>query len=100
MTEMLVLDKQLGSISSTDLFTTKFFHIATSAGQIQRFNMKADSLINNYRFNPFTNSIVEIDPTQAWFWTPDWLEGELEVEKEILSGTIEVFENIEDIFDM
>lgn len=32
-----------------------------------------------------------IDPDQAWFWTPEWLEGEREVDAEIAAGGGERF---------
>jgi antitoxin PrlF len=28
----------------------------------------------------------ETDPDQAWFWTPEWLAGELEADAEIAAG--------------
>jgi hypothetical protein len=34
-----------------------------------------------------------IDPDQAWFWTPDWLSGELEVDREAATDPGEVYED-------
>lgn len=34
-----------------------------------------------------------IDPDQAWFWTPDWLAGELEADRDAKSGAGEVYED-------
>jgi len=28
----------------------------------------------------------EVDPEQAWFWTPEWQEGEREVDEDIAFG--------------
>jgi len=36
------------------------------------------------------------DPTQAWFWTPEWLAGELEAEADKAAGRGEVFGSDED----
>jgi hypothetical protein len=38
-----------------------------------------------------------IDPDQAWFWTPDWLAGELEANREAKSDAGEVYEDA-DVF--
>ena len=36
------------------------------------------------------------DPDQAWFWTPEWLAGELEAEADKAAGRAEVFGTEED----
>jgi antitoxin PrlF len=33
----------------------------------------------------------EIDPEQAWFWTPEWQEGERQADQEIASGQGEIY---------
>lgn len=35
------------------------------------------------------------DPTQAWFWTPEWQAGERAVDEEIAAGKIRRFDEIE-----
>jgi len=37
-----------------------------------------------------------IDPAQAWFWTPGWLEGEAAVNAELEVGESQIFINAED----
>jgi hypothetical protein len=34
-----------------------------------------------------------IDADQAWFWTPDWLSGELEIDREAANDPGEVYED-------
>lgn len=34
-----------------------------------------------------------IDPEQAWFWTPDWLSGELEADREAATDPGDVYED-------
>ncbi len=34
-----------------------------------------------------------IDATQAWFWTPEWQEGEREVDADLAAGRVERFES-------
>lgn len=34
---------------------------------------------------------------QAWFWNPEWQEGEKEAEKDIAAGGIKTFENVDDL---
>jgi hypothetical protein len=31
-------------------------------------------------------TLHEIDPEQAWFWTPEWQEGEREADEDIVAG--------------
>ncbi len=33
----------------------------------------------------------KIDPEQAWFWTPEWQEGERQADREIASGQGKVY---------
>jgi AbrB family looped-hinge helix DNA binding protein len=34
-----------------------------------------------------------IDATQAWFWTPEWQQGEREADADIAEGRVERFES-------
>ena len=38
-----------------------------------------------------------IDPEQAWFWTPEWLEGESEADAAMASGDLVRFDSGEDL---
>jgi hypothetical protein len=49
-----------------------------------------------YAYSPFTNGIVEIDPDQAWFWTREWLDGELEAENDIKTGDYQEYDSVDD----
>ena len=40
-----------------------------------------------------------IDPDQAWFWTPEWLAGELEADAEAGTGETELFQNEEEFLE-
>ena len=33
-------------------------------------------------------SVVEMDPEQTWFWSPEWQAGEREVEEDIREGRV------------
>lgn len=37
-----------------------------------------------------------IDPDQAWFWTPEWQEGEREADEDIAAGRVIHFESGEE----
>ena len=37
-----------------------------------------------------------VDRDQAYFWTPEWQEGEREASKDIAEGRVEVFDNVDD----
>lgn len=44
--------------------------------------------------------IVVVPADQAWYWSPDWQEGEREADQQIGSGELsEVFESAEEMFD-
>jgi antitoxin PrlF len=40
--------------------------------------------------------IRDIDPSQAWFWTPEWQRGEREASVEIAAGRVCYFESDEE----
>ena len=38
------------------------------------------------------------DPSQAWFWTPEWQAGERAVDEEIAAGRVQTFDDVEALF--
>ncbi|MDQ2741194.1 MAG: AbrB family transcriptional regulator [Chloroflexota bacterium] len=38
----------------------------------------------------------EIDPEQAWFWTPEWQEGEREADEDIAAGRVTRYDSDEE----
>ncbi len=38
-----------------------------------------------------------IDRRDAWFWTEEWQKGEAEAQKDIDSGNVREFENVDDL---
>ena len=40
-----------------------------------------------------------IDATQAWFWTPEWQEGEREADADLAAGNTEFFESGEELIE-
>jgi antitoxin PrlF len=41
----------------------------------------------------------EIDPSQAWFWTPEWQAGEREADQEIAAGGGTIYYSGEEFLD-
>jgi antitoxin PrlF len=41
---------------------------------------------------------ISIPTDQAWFFTPDWLAGEREVDEQIASGRGQIFESADEMF--
>jgi antitoxin PrlF len=39
--------------------------------------------------------IMSVDPSQAWFWTPEWQAGEREADKDIATGRTVRFYTVE-----
>lgn len=42
---------------------------------------------------------IEINPEQAWFWTPEWREAEKKADEDIKSGNYESFDTMEDLLE-
>ena len=40
-----------------------------------------------------------IDATQAWFWTPQWQQGEREADADLAAGRVQTFNSGEDFLD-
>jgi AbrB family looped-hinge helix DNA binding protein len=40
-----------------------------------------------------------IDPTQTWFWTPEWQNREREADEDIKAGRVKQFDRLEDLFE-
>lgn len=40
-----------------------------------------------------------IDPTQAWFWTPEWQAKEKEADEDIQAGRVKRFDRVEDLLE-
>jgi hypothetical protein len=38
------------------------------------------------------------DPSQAWFWTPEWQAGERNVDEEIAAGRVQTFDDVDALF--
>lgn len=41
---------------------------------------------------------IALDPNQAWYWTPEWQEGEREVEAQMAAGQGTVYMSTEEFF--
>lgn len=52
-----------------------------------------------YVFHPATGQLIEIDPEQSWFWTPEWQAGERMVERDLQLGRYEDFDNIDEFLE-
>lgn len=42
--------------------------------------------------------VKTIDPDQAWFWTPEWQEGERQASADIAAGRVRRFARAEEFF--
>ena len=40
-----------------------------------------------------------VDPSQAYFWTKEWQEGEREAEEDIRKGRLKKFKSVKDLMD-
>jgi hypothetical protein len=52
-----------------------------------------------YAVHPETKTRVEIDPDQAWFWTPEWQERERQADEDLRLGRYEEFDSFDDFID-
>ncbi len=69
----------------------------TEAGITQE--LQADGSYKWYAIDARTMTRVEIDPDQAWFWTPEWQAGEREVDEYLARGEVEEFDDMESFLD-
>ncbi|MBM3188561.1 MAG: hypothetical protein FJZ90_07565 [Chloroflexi bacterium] len=47
-----------------------------------------------YALHPQKKEFVRIDPSQAWFWTPEWQAGESAVDADLAEGRYEEYGSI------
>ncbi len=52
-----------------------------------------------YSVHPKSGDVIEIDPDQAWFWTPSWQAGEREVDDDLAAGTYEEFASMDEFLN-
>jgi hypothetical protein len=44
----------------------------------------------------FVSYLVERDPDQAWFWTPEWQAGERQADEDLRTGNFDDFDTMDD----
>jgi len=64
-----------------------------SSFQVSDASTKSEVL---FAIHPRTSNLVEIDPSQTWFWAPDWLADEIMIDRELENGEYDEFDNIDD----
>lgn len=99
MTVMNVSQSDIGFSQKVLYGIEKMFSNKTSTEIIKVSREQSDTIKTMYAFNPVTKTLVEIDPAQAWFWKPEWLDGEIQAEQDLRSGNYEEFDNLDDFID-
>ncbi len=99
MTVMNISRTDIGVAQKVLYGIEKMFTTRTSTESIKVSREQSDSSKAMYAFNPITKALVEIDPTQAWFWKSAWLAEEIQAEEELNSGEYEEFDNIDEFID-
>jgi hypothetical protein len=46
-----------------------------------------------------SGELVEIDESQAWFWSEEWQAGEREADEDLLLGRYKDFDNMDDFIN-
>lgn len=77
----------------------KMFHTKTSSAFFEISSRHSTESKAMYAVHPITKMLVEIDPEQAWFWSPEWLAEEMVVNDELRFGKYEEFDNLDDFID-
>lgn len=44
----------------------------------------------------FVTYLIERDPDQAWFWTPEWQAGERQADEDLKTGNFDDFDTMDD----
>ena len=52
-----------------------------------------------YSVHPKSGDVIEIDPDQAWFWTPSWQAGEREVDDDLAADKYEEFGSMDEFLN-
>lgn len=60
--------------------------------------LQADGSYKWYAVDSGTMTRVEIDPDQAWFWTPEWQAGEREADDDLHEGRFRVVDSVDELF--
>jgi bifunctional DNA-binding transcriptional regulator/antitoxin component of YhaV-PrlF toxin-antitoxin module len=68
---------------------------------IRRFHVAAGDFV---RIEETKNGVLLkpaklIDPSQSYFWTKEWQEGEREAEEDIRKGRVKKFKSVKDLMD-
>ena len=72
------------------------FVLGLSVSATRSFNSYYARSATTYAVHPITQQLIKIDPEQAWFWSPDWFQKEMEAERELLTGEYEEFESLDE----
>ena len=66
--------------------------VGLEPGQAFQITMTRDGLV----LYTIESESEEIDPDQAWFWTPEWQAKEREADEAIAAGDVQVFYSTEE----
>ena len=82
---------------------TKNYQVTLPAKLRKTFKLEEgdylEAKVDNGEFIFRPKRIIDIDPSQAWFWDKKWQEEENKVDNEIKQGEMKTFTNIDDLID-
>ncbi len=99
MTVLIIHQNDIDFTQRVLLGVEKMFHTKTSSAFINVSGEHGTASKTMYAVHPITNTLVEINPEQVWFWSPEWLAEEMAVDEELRLGEYEEFDNIDDFTD-
>ena len=88
-------------MSETIVKVQKNKNITLPLWLIRRFHVGAGDFV---RIEETKNGVLLkpaklIDPSQSYFWTKEWQEGESEAEEDIRKGRVRKFKSVKDLMD-
>ena len=81
------------SIAPSDV---NFAHSEIDARQVFSSQTSDETI---YIIHPLTSKVIEVDPSQLWFWSREWQEDERRVDEELRTGQYEEFDNLDDFIN-
>lgn len=69
---------------------------------LEKFNLGEGDILElevNKKGEITVTPMVNVPSSQKWFWTEEWQEGEEEADRDIRTGRVKSFNNVEDLID-
>ena len=84
------------------LIIRKRGQVTLSKSFLEKFNLEEGDILElevNKKGEITVTPMVNVPSSQKWFWTEEWQKGEEEADRDIRTGRVKSFNNVEDLID-